>query len=83
MDIDQLSIEEQNRLIKEGRCFRCQKTGHMSKDCTPGLAKPNRKTTFTQIQALIAQLDQEEEAKLRESAETKGLDFWFGELLWH
>ena len=47
----------------------------MSKDCTPGLAKPDGKTVFTQIQALIAQLDQEEKAKLRESAETEGLDF--------
>ena len=47
----------------------------MSKDCTPGLAKPNGKTTFAQIQALIAQLDQEEKAKLRESAETEELYF--------
>ena len=47
----------------------------MSKDYTPGLMKPDRKTTFTQIQALIAQLDQEEKVKLRESAETEGLDF--------
>ena len=30
---------------------------------------------FTQIWALIAQLDQEEKAKLRESVETEGLDF--------
>ena len=75
MDIDQLSIEEQNRLMKEGRCFKCKKTGHMSKDCTLGIVKPDGKTTFTQIWALIAQLDQEEKAKLRESAETEGLDF--------
>ena len=47
----------------------------MSKDCTLGIIKPDRKTTFTQIWALIAQLDQEEKAKLRESAEAEGLDF--------
>ena len=75
MDIDQLSIEEQNRLMKEGRCFRCQKTGHISRDCVPGTTKPDGKTAFTQIRALIAQLDQEEKAKLRESAETEGLNF--------
>ena len=62
-------IKEQNKLMKERQCFRCRKTGHMSKDCTPGLVKPDGKTTFTQIWALIAQLDQEEKAKLRESAE--------------
>ena len=75
MDIDRLSIEERNRLMKKGRCFRCKKTGHMSRDCTPGLIKPDGKTAFTQIRALIAQLDAEEKAKLRESAETEGLDF--------
>ena len=75
MDIDRLSIEERNRLMKEGRCFKCKKTGHMSRDCTPGLIKPDGKTAFTQIRALIAQLDAEEKAKLRESAEMEGLDF--------
>ena len=75
MDIDRFSIEERNHLMKEGRCFKCKKTGYMSKDCTPGIVKPDGKTTFTQIRALIAQLDQEEKAKLRESAETEGLDF--------
>ena len=75
MDIDQLSIEERNHLMKEGRCFKCKKTGHMSKDCMPGIVKLDGKTTFTQIRALIAQLDQEGKAKLRESAETEGLDF--------
>ena len=59
------------------------KDRHMSKDCTPWLAKHDRKITFTQIQALIAQLDQEERAELRESAETEGLDFWFRELSQH
>jgi hypothetical protein len=32
MDIDSLSIEERNRLMKDGKCFICQKTGHMAKD---------------------------------------------------
>ena len=75
MDIDWFSIKVQNKLMKEGRCFRCSKTGHMSQDCTPGLVKPDGKMTFTQIRALISQLDQEEKVKLRESAETEGLDF--------
>jgi hypothetical protein len=39
MDIDticttgKLSDEEHNRLMKEGRCFRCRKLGHMSWMC--------------------------------------------------
>ena len=28
-----LSTEERKRLSKEGRCFRCKKQGHMSRDC--------------------------------------------------
>jgi len=39
MDIDaicttgKLSDEEHTRLMKEGRCFRCRKLGHMSRAC--------------------------------------------------
>jgi hypothetical protein len=32
MDIDSLSVEERNRLMKDGKCFICQETGHMAKD---------------------------------------------------
>ena len=38
MDIDtiqvrQLTVEEKQKCIKEERCFRCQNTGHRSKEC--------------------------------------------------
>jgi hypothetical protein len=39
MDVDairttgKLSDEEHTRLMKEGRCFRCKKLGHMSRAC--------------------------------------------------
>jgi hypothetical protein len=32
MDIDRLTIDEQNQYMKEGKCFRCGKTGHVSRD---------------------------------------------------
>src|SRR5271155_4260701 len=32
MDIDSLSVDKRNRLMKDGKCFICQKTGHMAKD---------------------------------------------------
>jgi hypothetical protein len=28
MDIDRLMIKEQNKLMKEGRCFKCRNMGH-------------------------------------------------------
>ena len=33
MDVDAMSIEERNKLMKKGACFRCKKPGHLSKDC--------------------------------------------------
>ena len=42
MDIDSLSVEERNRLMKDGKCFICQKTGHMAKD--------HKKNDFSQNQ---------------------------------
>jgi Retrotransposon gag protein/Zinc knuckle len=41
MDIDRMSIEEQTRLIKEGKCFRCKLFGHLSRDC------PNKRQNTT------------------------------------
>ena len=33
IQVGQLTIEEKQKCIKEGRCFRCQNTGHRSKEC--------------------------------------------------
>ena len=33
MDIDRLSMEEREKLIKEGRCFNCKETGHQANEC--------------------------------------------------
>jgi hypothetical protein len=35
MDIDytQMSLEKKEQLMKTGSCFRCEKQGHLSKDC--------------------------------------------------
>ena len=46
----------------------------MSRDCTPGMIKLDGKTAATQIWTLIAQLDKDEKVKLRETAETEGLN---------
>ena len=42
MDIDSLSVDEQTKLMKEEKCFICQKTGHMAKD--------HKKNDFSQKQ---------------------------------
>jgi hypothetical protein len=33
MDVDALTMEERRMLLRQGKCFRCKKTGHMAKDC--------------------------------------------------
>jgi Retrotransposon gag protein/Zinc knuckle len=33
MDIDRLTVEECNKLMKEGRCFKCRNTGHQANEC--------------------------------------------------
>jgi hypothetical protein len=33
MDVDRLTIEECNKLLKEGRCFRCRNMGHWANKC--------------------------------------------------
>jgi Retrotransposon gag protein len=46
MDIDRMSIEEQTRLMKEGKCFRCKLFGHLSQDC-PNKGQNTTTTTNT------------------------------------
>jgi hypothetical protein len=86
MDIDRMSIEEQTRLMKEGKCFRCKLFGHLSQDCpnkgqntttttTPIAPKWTGKSTASHIRTLIASMSEEEKKVLEEEGEKFGLGF--------
>ena len=79
MDVDAMSIEEQNELIKKGACFRCKKTGHLRKDClkrnktTGNTQEVQKKMTpkemYKHIQSLTAQLNDEEKMEFFKAEE--------------
>jgi hypothetical protein len=33
MDINRLTVDERNKLMKEGRCFKCRNTGLWANEC--------------------------------------------------
>ena len=39
--LPRLSVEERTVLMREGRCFKCRLSGHLSKDCPTRLNSPN------------------------------------------
>ena len=34
MDVNALTFEERQTLMKQGKCFKCRKTGHRAADCS-------------------------------------------------
>ena len=84
MDVDALTTTKWNTLLKEGKCFRCQKTGHRANDC------PDRKGTekkddkkeekkkmgpkelHAHIRTLINDMDKDDQDEFYEVAEKEG-----------
>ena len=81
MDIDRLTIKEREEYMKEGKCFRCGRKGHMSRDhaTNPALntnkgntsnyrnpASQNKSGNAAQkVRAIMADLDDEELEKVK------------------
>ena len=69
-ELNALSVEERNRLQKEGHCFNCRKTGHMSRACptkqdaSKKIASENQKST---IRTTKAEEEGSEKKKMAES----------------
>ena len=69
--------------MKKGACFNCKKIGHPSKDCPDkktgnfSQKKKTSKDTYTQIQAMIAQLPKEEKKNMMDKMEKEPLEMDF------
>ena len=78
MDIDRLSMEEQEKLMKEGRCFRCKETGHRVTECPKKEKKEepkkrmNGKELHTHVRSLFKDMTEEEKEEFMKAAEDAG-----------
>jgi hypothetical protein len=82
MDIDRLTIEEQNRLMKEGRCFKCRNTGHWANECPKeddkkkGKEVPKKKMNgrelHAHVRALFKEIMEEDRDEFLKGAEEAG-----------
>ena len=81
MDVDTLTTEEQSKLLREGKCFWCQKTGHRANDCPDRAKKDDKKDEKKKmgpkelrahIRTLINDMDKDDQDEFYEEAEKEG-----------
>jgi hypothetical protein len=86
IDVDALTMEERGMLLRQRKCFRCKKTGHMVKDCPPEQGESSKKKAdparfaYTTIKALTK--EQRESFTKMVMEDKDGEDFWNGEPVW-
>jgi Zinc knuckle len=88
MDVDRLTVNERNKLMKEGRCFKCRNTGHWANKCPEenndkkGKEVPKKKMNgrelHAHVRALFKEMTEEDRDEFLKDAEEAG--FLKGEL---
>jgi Zinc knuckle len=83
MDVDRLMVNERNKLMKEGRCFKCRNTGHQANKCPEDdndkkkgkevpKKKMNRRELHAHIWALFKEMTEEDRDEFLKSAKEAG-----------
>jgi hypothetical protein len=82
MDVDRLTVEERDKLLKEGKCFRCRKTGHQANECPKEdddkkdkevpKKKMNRRELHAHVRALFKEMTEEDRDKFLKGAGEAG-----------
>jgi Retrotransposon gag protein/Zinc knuckle len=82
MDINRLTVDERNKLIKEGRCFKCRNTGHRADECPEdddkkkGKEVPKKKMNgrklHTHVWALFKEMTEEDRDEFLKGAKEAG-----------
>jgi hypothetical protein len=83
MDVDRLTVEEQNKLMKGGRCFKCRNTGHQTNECPENnddkkkgkkvpKKKMNRRELHAHVQVLFKEMTEEDRDEFLKGAKEAG-----------
>jgi hypothetical protein len=83
MDVDRLTVDECNKLMKEGRCFKCRNTRHRANKCPKenddkkkGKEVPKKKMNgrelHAHVQALFKEMTEKDRDEFLKSAEEVG-----------
>jgi hypothetical protein len=83
MDVDRLTVNEQNKLMKEGRCCKCKNTGHWANKCPeddnkkkgkeePKKKKINGRELHAHIWALFKEMTEEDRDEFLKGAKEVG-----------
>jgi Zinc knuckle len=89
MDVNRLMVDEGNKLMKEGRCFKCRNTGHQANECPENdddkkkgkevpKKKMNGRELHAHVRALFKEMTEEDRDKFLKGAKEAG--FQKGEL---
>jgi Zinc knuckle len=82
MDVDRLTVDERNKLMKEGRCFKCRNMGHRANECPEdddkkkGKEVPKKKMNgrelHAHVRALFKEMTEEDRDEFLKVAEEVG-----------